>query len=148
MQRFVLFAFGLCSASMLGACPGNLSDPAAFQDGGVQVRDAKTIFAESCGTMGCHDASSQAQAGLDLVSPDVASRVVDVNATGIGCGDEILVVAGDPDSSYLLQKVLNTVGICGLPMPVVGALTPTEVETIRQWIIDLGGPDAGIADGG
>lgn len=148
MRRFVFWAVLLCMASWLGACPGTLSNPQDFEDGGVQRKDAETIFAESCGTSGCHDDSLQAQAGLDLWSPNVEARVVDVFATGIGCGDEILVVAGDPDSSYLFQKILNTPGICGLPMPVVGALDSTEIETIRQWIIDLGGSSAASANGG
>lgn len=148
MQRFVFWWVGLCLASCLGGCPGALSNPEAFGDGGIQIKDAETIFGQTCGTSGCHDDSLQAQAGLDLLSPDLAARVVDVNAIGIGCGNEILVVPGDPDSSYLFQKILNTPGICGLPMPVVGALDSTEAETIRQWIIDLGGSGAGTADGG
>lgn len=148
MQRFVLYLFGSCSALLLCACPGTLSNPEAFEDAGVQTKNAETIFAESCGTGGCHDDSLQAQAGLDLLSANLESRVVDVNATGLGCGDEILIVPGDPDASYLFQKVLNSVGICGLPMPVVGALSPTEIETIRQWIIDLGSLDGGTANGG
>lgn len=148
MRRWIFRGLGLFCGFVLSACPGSLSNPDAFEDGGVVPQDPETILAESCGTTGCHDASPQAQAGLDLVSPDVASRVVDVNAIGIGCGDEILVVAGDPDSSYMLDKILNLPGICGLPMPVVGSLTPAEIETIRQWIIDLGSPDGGATDGG
>jgi hypothetical protein len=148
MQRLVLFAFGSCGALWLCACPGTLSNPEAFEDAGAQTKDAETILAESCGTSDCHDASAQAQAGLDLLSPNVEGRVVDVNATGLGCGNEILVVPGDPDSSYLLQKILNVPGICGLPMPVVGLLSAAETETIRQWIEDLGNSEEGIPDGG
>jgi hypothetical protein len=59
-----------------------------------------------------------------------------------------LVVAGDPDGSYLLDKVLDTPGICGLPMPVVGTLTPSETEVLRQWIIDLGDSIGSVPDGG
>ncbi|HSN81940.1 MAG TPA: hypothetical protein VLS88_05145 [Polyangiales bacterium] len=148
MRRFVSFAFGLGSVLVLGACPGGLSNPEDFGDGGVSIEDAETILAESCGTTGCHDSSPQAQAGLDLLSPNVESRVVDVNAIGIGCTDEILVVAGDPDSSYLLDKILNTPGICGLPMPVLGSLSAEETDTIREWIIDLGGSAEATPDGG
>jgi hypothetical protein len=129
-------------------CAGDLSNPSAFLDGGTPQKQAEDVFAESCGTTGCHDASPQAQAGLDLISPNVESRVVDVNAIGLGCATEILVVAGDPDSSYLLEKVLNTPGICGLQMPVVGSLSASDTEVLRQWIIDLGGSDAGALDGG
>lgn len=148
MRRFVSFALGLGSALVLGACPGSLSNPEDFGDGGVSIEDAETILAESCGTTGCHDSSAQAQAGLDLLSPNVESRVVDVNAIGIGCSDEILVVAGDPDASYLLDKILNTPGICGLPMPILGSLSSEEIDTIREWIIDLGGSVEATPDGG
>ena len=143
-----LALFGLCSAVLLGGCQGSLSNPEDFQDGGMEVRDAETILAQSCGTTGCHDDTSQAQAGLDLVSPGVENRLVDVNAVGIGCTNRILVVAGDPDSSYLMDKVLNIPGICGRQMPVVGSLAASDVEVLRQWIVDLGAASASTLDGG
>lgn len=148
MARFGLASLGFCSAFLLSACPGTLSNPEDFADGGMVAKDAETILAESCGTTGCHDNTSQAQAGLDLVSPGVESRVVDVNAIGIGCTSRILVVAGSPDTSYLMDKVLNIPGICGLQMPVVGSLAPNDIEVLRQWIIDLGGSSGAVLDGG
>lgn len=147
--RFISTPVAVCAAGMLlTACPGSLANRDAFGDGGVELRDAETILAESCGTTGCHDDTSQAQAGLDLVSPNVESRVVDMNATGIGCTSRIVVVAGDPDSSYLMDKVLNTPGICGLQMPVVGNLPAEEIEVLRQWIVDLGDSSGAMLDGG
>ena len=148
MKRFALYTFGVGSISLFVGCVGSLANPGDFLDGGTTQKSAEAVLAESCGTVGCHDASSQAQAGLDLVSPNVASRVVDVNAVGLGCGNDVLVVAGDPDNSYLLDKVLDELGICGLPMPVVGSLSASEVEVLRQWIIDLGGSGGGTPDGG
>jgi hypothetical protein len=67
------------------------------------------------------------------------------------CRDNILVVAGNPDGSYLLDKVLPAIGICGVSMPTgsVPPLSDDEVEILRQWIIDLGGgADGGTPDGG
>ena len=133
---------------VISGCPGSLSNPDDFIDGGVVEKDAEMILAESCGTSGCHDATPQAQAGLDLISPNVESRVVDVNAVGLGCENSILVVAGDPDASYLLDKVLDLPSICGLEMPLVGTLPPNEIAVLREWIIDLGGSGAGVPDGG
>jgi hypothetical protein len=139
MFRFVLASLSAGSAFLLFGCAGELDDPGAFSgDGGTEVKSAEMILAESCGTTGCHDNSSQAQAGLDLLSPGVENRVVDVNAIGIGCTSRILVVSGDPDDSYLIDKVLNVPGICGLQMPVVGNLPSNEIEVLRQWIVDLG----------
>jgi hypothetical protein len=149
IYRFISTTLGLCAAAvLLTACPGSLSNPDGFGDGGVVVKDAETILAQSCGTTGCHDDTAQAQAGLDLISPNVESRVVDVNATGIGCTSRIMVIAGDPDSSYLMDKVRATPGICGLQMPVVGNLPADEIEVLRQWIVDLGGSSGAMLDGG
>jgi hypothetical protein len=146
MHRFNLTISGLGLMAVLAGCPGTLSDPGAFADAGSEIKDAETILAESCGTTGCHDSSNQAQAGLDLISPGVESRVVDVNASTPPCTDRILVVAGDPDQSYLLDKVINALGICGTKMPIVGDLEQEEIDVIEQWIIDLGG-SSGSLDG-
>jgi hypothetical protein len=148
MKRFASFTIGVLSLLVISGCPGSLSNPDDFIDGGVVEKDAEMILAESCGTSGCHDATPQAQAGLDLISPNVESRVVDVNAVGLGCENSILVVAGDPDASYLLDKVLDLPSICGLEMPLVGTLQPNEITVLREWIIDLGGSGAGVPDGG
>ena len=139
MTRFAWTWMGLWLALAVSGCAGNLNDPDAFLIEGPGEKDAETILAESCGTSGCHDDSSQAQAGLDLVSPGVEARVVNINAIAIGCTDRILVVAGDPNASYLIEKVENIPGICGLQMPIIGSLDPDEVEVLREWIIDLGG---------
>ncbi|MGB5682849.1 MAG: hypothetical protein WBM47_13445, partial [Polyangiales bacterium] len=122
MYRLVSTTAGLCAAAaVLTACQGSLSNPDEFGDGGVEIKDAETILAENC-TTGCHN-PTQMQAELDLLSPNVASRVVDKNAVGAGCRDRKLVVAGDPDSSYLMDKLLSVPGICGGQMPVVGGLS-------------------------
>lgn len=151
MNRFVLFMWRASAALMVASvvgCPGSLSNPEDFIDGGAIEKDAETILAESCGTVGCHDATPQAQAGLDLISPNVEIRVVDINAVGLGCETGILVVAGDPDGSYLLDKVYDLPTICGLQMPFVGSLPPDEIDILRQWVIDLGSSSNGAADGG
>ena len=152
MKRFALFTLGVWSALVLAGCAGSLSNPEDFIDGGSAGKSAEMILADSCGGIpGCHDSTPQAAAGLDLVSPDVESRVVDVNAIGMDCENDILVVAGNPDGSYLLDKVLPAIGICGVSMPTGGVppLSADDVETLRQWIIDLGGgTDGGTPDGG
>jgi hypothetical protein len=148
MKCFASLTYGVPLALVIAGCPASLSNPEDFIDGGSVEKAAETILAESCGTTGCHDASPQAQAGLDLVSPNVESRVVDINAIGMDCESRILVVAGDADESYLFDKVLDLSTICGLQMPLVGTLPPDEIEILRQWIIDLGGSGGGASDGG
>ena len=146
MIRLAPLLFALGSAWLVAGCQGSLSDPNAFTDGGTVSKDVETVFEVSCATLGCHNDVTPAS-GLDLLSPGVDSRVVDVNAMGIGCQSRILVVAGDPNSSYLLDKVLGTIGICDSQMPPL-SLPDSDVEVIRQWIIDLGGSGGGTPDGG
>ena len=135
--------------SCLTGCPGDLADPRAFLDAGVELKDAETILADSCGKSDCHDDSAPA-ADLDLLSFGVEDRVVDVMAIGAGCTNRVLVVAGDPDSSYLMDKILDIPGICFSPMPVpgTGELSAEEIEVLRQWIIDLGESFGASTDGG
>lgn len=149
IYRSVVSALAVCGLTLLVGCPGNLSNPDAFLDGGTELKDAETIFADSCGKSDCHDDSAPAS-DLNLLSPGVEARLINVNAIGSGCTNKILVVAGDPDSSYLMDKVLDAPGICFSPMPVpgTGELSAEEIEVIRQWIIDLGGSAGGLTDGG
>lgn len=147
-MRFASVAFGLVSTFVVAGCPGSLANPEDFIDGGATPKNAETVLAESCGTSTCHDQPRPPQHELDLLSPGVESRVVGVNAIGPGCESGVLVVAGDSDGSYLLDKVVNTPGICGLQMPVVGLLSQSDIEILRDWIDGLGGSGGGTLDGG
>lgn len=147
MKRLASVVFVLVAALWGAGCVGSLADPDAFIDGGTITKDAQTVFDESCATAGCHDDLTTA-ANLNLKSAGVESRVLNVNATGIGCEARILVVAGDPSGSYLFDKILGTIGICGSRMPLLSILPDSDVEVIREWIIDLGGSGQGMPDGG
>jgi hypothetical protein len=49
----------------------------------------------------------------------------------------IRVIPGDPDNSYLVQKLEGAPGIVGLRMPLNTAgryLTPGQIAVIRRWI--------------
>ena len=139
--------------ALLGAgCPGSLNDPDAFSGGGqggvggVTGPTVEEVFVVSCGNAVCHDADAPA-AGLDLVSPNVEARTIDVTSSDANCGSDVLVVIGDPDASYLLAKILNSPGICGGQMPIGTLLSAEDTEVVRQWILDLGGVEAGADDG-
>lgn len=112
---------------------GNL-DALGFE---LQAKTAEDVFAESCGIAGCHD-EIVSQMGLDLISADVAARVTGVSSVAVGCTDRILVVAGDPDGSYLIQKIQSSPDICGLQMPLLGGISSQDIEVLREWIVDLG----------
>ena len=80
--------------------------------------------------------------------PAIQRECDQISPTGIGCTDRTLVVAGDPGSSYLMDKVLGVPGICDNQMPPPGPLPADEIEVIRQWIVDLGDSFGGMPDGG
>lgn len=147
MKRFASVVFGVLSAALVAGCPGTLSNPDAFVDAGVVPKEAQEVFEESCATAGCHDDVTSA-ANLDLLSPNVESRVVGVSSAEPACQSRVLVVAGDPEGSYLLDKVLGTIGICNSRMPLLGVLSDSDTDVLRQWIIDLGDSGAGSPDGG
>jgi len=113
----------------------------------LQPKTAEDVLAESCGLVACHGDTTP-QAGLDLLSADVAARVIGVSSIASGCTDRTLVVAGDPDSSYLIQKIENSPGICGRQMPLLGSLPSQDIEVLRQWIVDLGGTGGSGGVGG
>ena len=100
------------------------------------------LFNRSCATSSqCHGPNG-AQ-GLDL-SQGVAIR----NTVGVKSTQQprkLLIKAGDPDVSYLLQKMLGTPGISGVLMPqgcpgnpIGGAVCPPpdEISAVEQWITE------------
>ncbi len=148
MRRLALSLF---SSLFLVGCPGGLNNCEDFNacgggTGGSPGQTVEAIFQVNCGNAVCHD-SDQPAAGLDLVSPDVASRTVGRSSTDGNCGADIIVIAGDPDESYMLKKILNEPGICGGQMPIGTLLDAEETDVIRNWITDLGGGSALINTG-
>ena len=76
---FSLLVVGFGAATFLG-CPGELENPERFLDGGVPVTCPdiyNDIFVKRCAGSICHEGANAA-AGLDLVAPNVESRLVDV----------------------------------------------------------------------
>ncbi len=90
------------------------------------------IFTASCALAGCH-ASTAPQAGLVLASGSSYAAIVNVNANQCG-GTRKRVLPGDPDNSYIIDKLLG-VDLCnGVKMPASGSVTSTDVDTIAAWI--------------
>lgn len=93
------------------------------------------------GQPACH--ATAAGGGLNLSSKEIAyTSLVNVAAMGVGpagaaaCTDSGLlrVVAGDPESSLLIQKLEHT-QTCGGPMPSADQmLPPTQLQQLRSWI--------------
>jgi hypothetical protein len=95
------------------------------------------VISPHCG-VSCHGTgvgSQIAQSGLDLSTQEMAyAELVGVEAGGDMCsGMGTLVVANDPDSSLLVEKMTQTSPSCGTVMPLV-RLPADLVEPIREWI--------------
>lgn len=136
-NRFIRsFAISLMipgAAFLFLGCPGELEHPERFLDGGFPQSCPdieKDIFAKRCGGSICHEGANAA-AGLDLLSANVESRIVDVK--GQSCSG-LLVDPVLPEASLLYEKLLPLPD-CGSPMPIgKPALTGFELECVREWI--------------
>lgn len=87
----------------------------------------KAIFEDSC--TACHDD------GADEVSlAGSPSRLTSVKSKATG---KPMVVAGDPDASYLYAKVMGTKGIAGEAMPPGDSLPAAQKKVLKEWIAGL-----------
>jgi len=139
-------------------CAGSLEDPEMFTmqaDAGTPVEaaaeaaaaptcpDVPTLFAKTCGTTGCHDATTKAEA-LDLVSPGLASRLVGVpSVEGVG----LLIDPASPSKSVLYTKLLSSPPF-GARMPTGGALDTSTTQCVLAWITSQASSTPAMGDAG
>src|SRR5512134_916600 len=103
----------------------------------------QTIFVPRCATGPCHNERTRALF-LDLASSGVVERLAGVPSNG--CGQKVLLVPGDPDASYLLEKLAVDLPTCGIRMPQgLPPLSEAEMACLRTWIAQL--PPAPVPDG-
>lgn len=97
----------------------------------------ENIFTPTCATSGCH-ASTAASGELSLAEGESFGELVSIASSQ--ATDLNRVQPSDPDSSYLLNKLLGTqadVGGSGSDMPKGGsALSDDEISAIQEWIED------------
>lgn len=107
----------------------------------------KRIF----GTKGCRVAACHGDGkagGLDLRYGSALLSLVNQSATAVGARDEMRVVPGDPDASFLWRKLAGALDADeGQAMPATGAskLDALELELVRTWIA-AGAPATGKVD--
>jgi hypothetical protein len=106
--------------------------------------DAAPVLASACGMTICHEPTVVSSGGLDLTSPGVAARLLDVAPTGdkaSQCPNEgpYLVRGSVPAMGLLLSKITNSPP-CGSPMPTLGTLNPDQVACITEWANSLTAP--------
>ncbi|MES1175439.1 MAG: hypothetical protein ABUL62_14045 [Myxococcales bacterium] len=143
------------AACFIAGCPGKLDDKQSFLDyvpteagpetgaplgGGPGAGGGPSdgacgdiidrVFAPSCGDTGCHGAVAPQQ-DLDLVSPNVASRVVGIS--GKACVS-VLADPANPEGSLLYKKLMPAPG-CGAQMPLARPpLSSEDAACVLAWI--------------
>ncbi len=95
------------------------------------------VFTPSCAFSGCHAGGSPAQ-GLNLEDGNSFGNLVNVASMQVPSLNR--VTPGDPDNSYLVQKIEGTAAV-GQQMPRGGpALSQGLIDDVRQWIQDGANP--------
>lgn len=128
-------ALALGALGSLSACPGDLVDPARFEDASSPQSCTERVtaeFATVCAVSGCHTTADMA-GSLDLESPDVYARLLGKSASG---GPGVLIdPSGDPDASVLYLKLTPDPPF-GSQMPLVGAkLDAKTLACFASWIM-------------
>jgi hypothetical protein len=68
------------------------------------------------------------------------------------CDGRLRIVPGDPEASFLVEKLEGPPLGCGERMPVVGYLSANEITCVKRWVVAIdaagGAGDAGAARSG
>ncbi len=130
----VVGLFLVVAAGLVASVSGALRDRSGDTVRAASFTDVRSILSASCS--GCHPGVVPS---LDLTESEAYAAIVGVRSTEVPSLP--LVVAGDPDRSYLYLKVAGWPGngpnpIVGGRMPFgAGPLSPQELATIRSWIL-------------
>lgn len=99
------------------------------------AKDVQPIFTQSCAKTNCHRGSS-ADEDLELTAEVSHSQIVGVETSQCS-GDRIRIVPGDPDASYLFDKIRG-VDLCGdsdrMPAGNTANLTDAQTAILQAWI--------------
>ncbi len=128
--RAIALALGV-----LGGCDGG--DPAepappTFTEIHERVLQASCVFAT------CHKGGPSPAGDLSLERDEAYASLVDVPSSA--AAGRVRVVPGDPDASYVLEKITASAPAAGEPMPPDAPLEADRIELLRAWI------EAGAAD--
>jgi hypothetical protein len=137
----------LLLSALLAGCPdfGDPVDPGGAGagvgngggGGGPPVSfsaDVQPIFTSRCALPLCHSGASP-QGNMNLEAGNAYGNTVGV--TSFAYAPAVRVVAGEPDSSVLFNKVTNTMRFGSrMPPPPDAPLGSGEIETLRAWIAE------------
>ncbi|HEY4105656.1 MAG TPA: hypothetical protein VGM44_17275 [Polyangiaceae bacterium] len=163
-RRASRWAILLCSLTALAlpACPANLQDPERFDDAGTPDPNAApacltAAFNKTCASQVCHSPGSTSNT-LDLISPGVASRIVNVPAEYAGLDPATMAMCpptklnyidtATPANSWILLKLSNMQNGCGLQMPETGTWTNDDKTCLANWMQQLAANATDAGTGG
>ena len=125
-------------------CPANLEDPGRFttQASSGSCPDVpQAVLVPDCATASCHSTADKMQ-GLDLQSPNVASRLVGVSSTE---GPGLLIDPSNPEASVIYTKLTASPPF-GVRMPFSQPpLSDATTACVLAWVtaqVDGGAADA------
>src|SRR5207244_12827706 len=99
--------------------------------------NSQKVLDGTCAPPSGHGAAAAA-GGLNLAAGSAYGNLVGISAANpaAGAAGVLRVVPGDPDHSFLLQKLLGQIGAAeGARMPLVGTpVSPANLDLIRRWI--------------
>ncbi|MQA30538.1 MAG: hypothetical protein GEU82_12005 [Luteitalea sp.] len=141
MRRPIGILAVVAAACLSASCDENLSTiagptPALTPTFSSIQRD---IFASTDSTgrlacSGCHTSVNRVPAGGLNLTGDLAYEQL-VNVASARKAGAIRVVPGDPDNSYIIQKIEGRSGIVGVRMPLTPPyLSDGQITIIRRWI--------------
>jgi hypothetical protein len=134
MRPLLFVAAILAAACDTGGSSNGDTDDTDVAPAATFARVEDEIIKPSCAFSICPGGGSSG--GLSLTGDAAADHAALVGVASSGKPAETLVIAGDPDGSYLVKKLEDAAGIEGDPMPSTGALTDAQIQLVRDWIAD------------
>ncbi len=114
-----------------GGGGGNPPPPSTFNPVFSEIQT--NVFTPTCAVSGCHQGAGAPQ-GLRLDEANSYGLLVDQPSSQVPSLDR--VEPGDPNNSYLVQKLEGTASV-GQRMPLnASALPQSTINIVRQWITD------------
>ena len=123
----------LLLAMAVGACSKSPTSPTPVSTAPTLSAIQTQIFDPGCAS--CHtDVGRTPSGGTNLKAGASFGALVNVPSTGKP--GAIRVIPGNPNDSYLIQKLEGAPGIVGIRMPRTGPphLSDAQVKMIRDWI--------------
>jgi len=136
--RFAVSPLALfCAVAVLVACSADRKLPT---DGGGEpppdpsatfTRVQSEIFTARCAFSGCHGDSAPQQ-GMILSAGSAYGNIVGIQAHE---SSKLRIHPGDPDGSYLINKIRGDIGITSSRMPDGGPyLSDAEIKLVVDWV--------------